>query len=234
MSATWPTGPLRPPPPSDEVHVWRAELNRAGWPGPEGLPGGERERAKGMLRPEPSRRWIASRWALRTILCRYLGEDPATIELGLGEHGKPELADRASRLSFNLSHSGALALVAVTAGHEVGVDVERIEPDRDLLALADRGLDAAAAAAVRAAVPRRRASAFYAAWVRHEALLKCLGGPPSAPGGTPSAPGEAPSSPGADPVAVSPLAIDRGYAAAVAVAGLGPVAPHRSWSIGPP
>lgn len=143
---------------------------------------------------------------LRGVLARYLERPLEEIELAIGEHGKPRLADRAERLEFNLSHSGGVALVAVCRGRAVGVDVERIDPSRDLLGLAERALDLEAVAAVRAAPPARRAAVFYDRWTRHEARLKCLGVGLGGP-----ADGE--------PVAVAPLDIGPGYAAAVAVLG---------------
>ena len=102
-----------------------------------------------MLDGKPRRRWVAARWALRSVLARYLGGAPAAIELGLGERGKPHLAEPGSTLRFNLSHSGELALIAVAAGREVGVDVQLIGS--------------------------RRPSGFYAEWARREAVAKCHG-----------------------------------------------------------
>jgi len=87
--------------------------------------------------------------ALRRVLATYLGEEPERIRLGEGEHGKPRLEGGGERLEFNLSHSGALALVAISGEHPVGVDVERVRP--------------------------RRGQAFHQRWACHEARLKCLG-----------------------------------------------------------
>lgn len=113
--------PDRLDPPVGEVHVWRLELESARRP--------------------------AFREALRQVLARYLGDEPERVELTVGEHGKPRLADE--RLHFNLSHSGAMGLVAVCRDREVGVDVERFRPKRE----AD----------------------FYRRWACHEARVKCLG-----------------------------------------------------------
>jgi 4'-phosphopantetheinyl transferase len=159
------------------VDVWRGELDRA-----------------------------ASGRALRRLLGRYLDADPHEIELRAGKHGKPRLADPAAGLRFNLSHSGGIALIAVAFGVEVGVDVERIRPRRNLLRLAERALDPAAAAAVRAASPERRLAAFHAAWTRREAIAKCRGVGLWAPLPT-------------TPVSLSPLDAGPGFAAALAVAG---------------
>jgi 4'-phosphopantetheinyl transferase len=188
----------------DGVHIWRAALDDPGWPGAAELPSQERERAVGFLRAEPARRWVAARWALRQVLGAYLEVPPAAVELEVGEHGKPRLRN-VEGPEFNLSHSEGLALVAVCAC-EVGVDVEAIEPERDLVVLAERALSAEAAAAVRAAPSSQRPALFYAAWTRHEARLKCLG----------SGLGAAAAEDGA--VAVATLEVESGYAAAVAVA----------------
>jgi 4'-phosphopantetheinyl transferase len=156
----------------DGVHIWRAALDEAGWPDARRLPAEERERAASFLREEPSHRWVAARWALRRVLEGYLGEPAAEIELKVSEHGKPRLRNGAG-IEFNLSHSKGLALVAVTEGRAVGVDVEVIEPDRDLIALAERALPEEDVAAVRAAGESERSAVFYAAWTRHESRLKC-------------------------------------------------------------
>jgi 4'-phosphopantetheinyl transferase len=170
--------------PTAEIHVWRVHLGAVG----------ARER-----RP-------AARRALRQVLGRYLGRDPAAIELTAGSHGKPALSGPQPPLRFNLSHSGEVALVAVACEREVGVDVELADGERDVVRLAEVGLGAEAAAAVRSAPPGARAAAFYAAWVRREAVAKCLG----VGLGTPL-----PSR----LFRVSDLDAGGGYAAAVAVAG---------------
>ena len=175
-----------------EAHAWRVELETV----PAGL-------------------------TLRRVLAPYLGEAAEEIELAAGEHGKPRLAEEPERLGFNLSHSGRLALVAVARGREVGVDVERVRPERDLLALAERALAPEEAAAVREAAEPERARRFYELWTRHEARLKCLGvGLASRP--TWPIP----------PVAVQALPIDPGFAAALAVSG--EAVPVRCWTFDQP
>jgi 4'-phosphopantetheinyl transferase len=201
---------------TDGIHIWRAALDEAGWPGAEPLPAPERERAAAFLREEPRRRWVAARWALRRVLAEYLDGPAAEIELEVGEGGKPRLR-RGGGVEFNLSHSGGLALVAVTWGCEIGVDVEIEEPGRDLVALAERVLPSESAAAVREAPPSERGACFYAAWTRHEARLKCAGAGLGGGASPPSFPPEGQDRRLASP-AVENLDLAPGYAAAVAVA----------------
>lgn len=168
---------VRKPPVAGELHVWRVPT------------GGDDPRG-------------AARAAMASTLAEYLGEAAA---LRADANGKPRLAVDPGRLSFNLSHSGELALVAIAPGGvEVGVDVERRKPRRDLVRLARRWLPAADAAAVAAAEEVELESVFYAAWTRHEARVKCAGtgiaGPPPGP-----------------EIAAYELSIDDGYAAAVAI-----------------
>lgn len=180
-----------------EVHVWRLEFDDA-------------------------RRGRASRRVLREVLGRYLDEDPAAIELVEEGRGKPRLAEEPHRLRFNLSHSEALVLVAVSRDREVGVDVEWIKPQRDFFVLAERALAPEDAAAVREAAESERAAAFYERWTHHEARLKCLGLGLSSP-----PPQDSPA------VTVETLQIDPGYAAAAAATGHAPLE-LQCWTFGPP
>lgn len=163
-----------------EVHVWQADLDALALP------------ADGVL---------------RRVLAAYLGGEPAAIELRPGEHGKPALEEWPPRLHFNLSHSGNLALIAVTRDCEVGIDLEHEDGERDFARLAGRFLDTEQADAIHSAPPGKRAAAFYAAWVRCEAIVKCHGAGLGA-------------KPPARPVSVQDLEIGEGYAAAVALAAV--------------
>jgi phosphopantetheinyl transferase len=144
--------PLTPdqkkPPREDRLHVWQARLDDKRWPSPNRLPEAERQRAAAMREGNVRNRWVAARWALRGVLAGYLGQRPASIELQVGEHGKPALADPAAWLCFNLSHSGELAMVAVATARQVGIDVQRIGA---------------------------RPKGYYLAWTQREAIAKCLG-----------------------------------------------------------
>lgn len=72
--------------------------------------------------------WNA-RAALRTLLGRYLGRDPAALEFHYEPKGRPVL--RAHDLRFNVSHSGRRVALAFSR-EPVGVDVELRRPDQSL------------------------------------------------------------------------------------------------------
>jgi 4'-phosphopantetheinyl transferase len=170
--------------------VWRADLTAVD----ERLSGllCEEERARaGRLLGEGHRLlWMRSRGLLRTLLGRYLQLDPRALCFSRDPHGKPSLREPAGEpshdrrtapagpasLSFNLSHSGTLALYAFCAGAPVGIDVEADRHPSDELAIAARMLGEQEAARLRAIVdPSVRRLEFLRAWTRYEAELKCLG-----------------------------------------------------------
>lgn len=165
------------------VDVWQVDLERAAeealW---ELLCAQESARAAEIVDAHRRALWGCSRGVLRLLLARYLDGDPRALRFAYGAQGKPALRERAPRaygeaagtgarvrlsgktdLRFNLSHSGGLLLVVVTAGREVGVDVERARP--------------------------RHTAAFLRAWTVREAAVKCLGAGLGAPPPSDPAPG---------------------------------------------
>lgn len=175
----WPPGPAAPRLGPDEVHVWRLHLDRPA----EAverlaacLSADEVARARRYRFRRDRDRFVAARGLLRTVLGRYLGADPGGLRFRLGPHGKPALAEPAAHdLRFNLAHSDRLALLAVGRGREVGIDVERIRPDRVDEHLARLVLAPGERAAWRALPADRRAAMFFACWTAKEAFVKATG-----------------------------------------------------------
>lgn len=136
----------------------------------------ERDRADRFLRPADRARYTASHAALRLILARALGGDPGEIAFAAGPAGKPELAGPARGLgAFNLSHSGTRALVGLTRGAEIGVDVEAIRPLPDALRIARAHFSSDEATALAAVASADVERAFFGLWTRKEAVVKALG-----------------------------------------------------------
>src|ERR1700759_4366756 len=95
----------------------------------------ERQRAARFRFPEHALRYRICHAAVRRILGGYLALPPSSVEILALPKGKPRLAGD-SRLRFNLSHSGDLALLAVAEDLEVGVDVEKVRFDLEVDGLA--------------------------------------------------------------------------------------------------
>src|SRR5207245_5481684 len=76
---------------------------------------------------------------------------------------------------FNLSHSGHLALYALSDRGPVGVDIECARRPIDEIALAGRAFGAVAQRRLGRLDPASRRREFLIAWARHEAELKRRG-----------------------------------------------------------
>ncbi|MEO8716842.1 MAG: 4'-phosphopantetheinyl transferase superfamily protein [Burkholderiales bacterium] len=144
----------------------------AGWLGNE-----ERRRAGRFRLARDRRRYVVAHARLRQLLAARLGTHPRAIELSYGMYGKPFLAARtaAGDWRFNASHSGELALFAFCRGHEVGIDVEALEPLPDTDALARQFFSRAELQAYASLAPPDRKLGFFTCWTRKEARLKARG-----------------------------------------------------------
>ena len=207
------------------LHVWLAIMPE-GWQGEApALSSEERARAARLVFDSDRAHFRFHHTALRTILAGYLGLAPAWVPLVISGNGKPALAPPWDGWRFNLSHSGPAALVGVSQGRPVGVDIERIRPMPAALGIARRFFSRGEQEALEALAPREREPAFFACWTRKEAFLKATGeGLGRGLGGftlpvDPDDPGPWPVAEGWTVLALPPVP---GYACAAAVEG-GPV-----------
>lgn len=141
------------------------------------LSGEEQARAARFKVEDPRRRFVAARAFLRETVGRAVGLDPARVELGTAARGKPFLANApaGTEVSFNLSHSRGLAVLAMTRTRVVGVDLEHLRHDVDVDGLSRRFFAPREREAILALPERERGAAFFACWTRKEAYLKALG-----------------------------------------------------------
>ena len=113
---------------------------------------------------------------LRALLAAYLAITPEAVELVDNGHGKPALAaGLGSDLTFNWSHSGNQALIAIARGLELGVDVEHLRRKPRALEIAARYFTPVEARALATLEGDARQRAFIALWCAKEALLKAIG-----------------------------------------------------------
>jgi 4'-phosphopantetheinyl transferase len=90
---------------------------------------------------EPDRRrFIVARTAMRKILAHYVDIAPQELIFSYSAKGKPGLLAglKEMGIKFNLSHSGDFALLAVTQGLCVGVDIESVNYEFATDAIAKR------------------------------------------------------------------------------------------------
>jgi len=176
LHSHWKSAAVHPPLRPGEVHVWSAHLADAdGQALGDLLSPNEWIRAQRFHFERDRVRFIAGRGLLRTILGRYLDVDPRDLRITPGPHGKPELEGIATSLSFNLSHSDDLMLLAVTHARAVGIDLELMRDDVPFQTLADYYFEPEDAWHLRLLPPAERADKFYDLWTSTEAQLKASG-----------------------------------------------------------
>ncbi|MFH9347835.1 4'-phosphopantetheinyl transferase family protein [Kitasatospora sp. NPDC017646] len=227
----WPDGPAAPTLAEGEVHVWQARLDpseQAARRYADLLDPEERARADHCRLPVQRARFVAAHGALRTVLARYTGQAPAGLRLHRTARGRPRLtpAPHPAALDFNLSHSGDLALIAVTRTGTVGVDLEEVRTDLDHRAMAARFLDPAEARLVAGLPPAAGRQAFFARWTWREAYAKAADVPVPRRLGT-GPPGPLPIT--VDLWKLSNLPLGKGYCATVAASGS--CAPPLRWTL---
>lgn len=149
---------------SVDLRLWLIDLDAAPF---DGVPTeAERQRAARFVRPRDGRRYLASHAALRHLLGRR-------EEIVIGVHGKPALASPPPH--FNLSRREGVALIGLSATHEIGVDVEPLRAMADANELAQLHFTPRE----RDAVARERGAAhdraFLRCWTRKEACMKASG-----------------------------------------------------------
>jgi 4'-phosphopantetheinyl transferase len=165
---------------SDDVHVWRANLDQepatiqalSGLLAPD-----ERQRADRYYFQKDRDHFVVARGVLRLIFSRYLDISPDRIRFSYNQYGKPALDSCTgdAGLRFNLSHSHGLALYAFTRGREIGLDIEFIREDFASLKIAESFFSPKEVEMLMALPSELQSSAFYNCWTRKEAYIKALG-----------------------------------------------------------
>lgn len=136
----------------------------------------ERTRAAQFRFPEQRRGFISSRGALREILGSYLNQQPAQLRFDYGPFGKPVLASsHGSDIRFSLSHSGDIAVFALTRTRDIGVDVEHVKADVDSEMIAEQFFTRNEVLLLRRRRFGTRCDVFYRLWTGKEAYLKVRG-----------------------------------------------------------
>lgn len=113
------------------------------------------------------------------MLGRYCGVAPGSLRFQATASGKPSLlwptGAAASSLNFNLTHSDDRALLGVSDGRELGVDLERVRSNLEALDISRHYFFGAEREAIENALSVMRDRTFFRYWVAKEAVLKAQG-----------------------------------------------------------
>jgi 4'-phosphopantetheinyl transferase len=164
----------------NEVHLWRADLEALAPHEPRWqllLSADEQKRAARFHFAADRQRFAAARATLRVILAGYLKILPVDIDFCYSKKDKPHLAPRHADcgITFNLSHSGGIALYAFARRRELGVDVERISRNVDVAGIARRFFSEQEQKQLLRLPADEQVESFFRCWTRKEAYIKATG-----------------------------------------------------------
>lgn len=145
------------------LRLWLADLDAQPC-GSVALPADVEERASRFVHEVDRRRYRAAHAAIQGLLPRG--------ERTVNACGKPALANGPH---FNLSRRDGWAAIALSATHEVGVDLETVRRIEDASELAAMHFTPTERAAVQACGAQARDRAFLTVWTRKEACMKATG-----------------------------------------------------------
>jgi 4'-phosphopantetheinyl transferase len=162
----------------EKIDIWRVCLKRD----PlsvgtlfETLSPDERQKANKFHFARDRDHFVVARGSLRKILGWYINVSPSQISFFYNKYGKPFLVQENQSFQFNISHSNDLAVIAVTSGREVGLDIEFVNENLDVLSTVQSVFSETEISAFKALPPNLRTGAFFRGWTRKEAYIKALG-----------------------------------------------------------
>lgn len=167
---------------TDQAHVWVARTDAI-------QTGRLRELYGAMLNAEELARYerfyfdrdrdhyLAAHALLRLSLSRYMRVDPADWTFGIGLNGQPFLQHGPAMppLFFSLSHTQGLVACVVSLDSACGVDVEIINPSRDIYALAREVFSETEIVGLGRCSACDAVDRFFTIWTLKEAYIKATG-----------------------------------------------------------
>ena len=137
----------------------------------------ERDRADKLKVDDKKQQYIITRGTLRQRLGLLTNIYPEDFVFKILEHGKPVLVNdaRFANITFNVSHSHDLALIAIAQKQNIGIDIEKINHDSKHDELVARFFSKAEQADFQTIPDANKAKAFCACWTRKEAFIKAVG-----------------------------------------------------------
>lgn len=133
----------------------------------------EMARYRGFQRAERARQFLVGRYLLRQHLALHLGISAAEVPLIEQANNAPYLHLLGTEtLGFSISHSREWIACGIRTDAKIGLDIEVIDRQRDVLALAAHSFDAQQNAALHALSTAEQSEYFYRCWVAQEAHLK--------------------------------------------------------------
>lgn len=123
-------------------------------------------------------RFLRARYCVRNILGAYLSIDPMSLDILIGEHGKPFISPKYG-IAFNLSHSDHFGVLAVgpvnSFANHIGIDIEALNLPVNVRQVAQSVFSPAECHAFADIADDSLELPFFTCWTRKEAFLKAIG-----------------------------------------------------------
>jgi 4'-phosphopantetheinyl transferase len=167
---------------SAEIHLWLAFYETV----PEHLHARYRTLLTDAERAQESRfhfasdrlRYLVTRALVRTVLSRYVPIAPADWTFSTDAYGRPEIANELADdppLSFNISHTRSLIVLAVSRKRALGVDVENSRDRKVSMDIANRFFSQVEASDLFAIPNVLQHDRFFEYWTFKESYIKARG-----------------------------------------------------------
>jgi 4'-phosphopantetheinyl transferase len=168
---------------SSQIHLWLAFFDEITDPRLLGeyqrlLSREELQRQQRFYFERDRHRYLVTRAMVRTVLSKYADVGPRDWTFAVNPYGRPSIAaERAAPLGlqFNVSHTDGLAIMGITRGRALGVDVENVRTQRAAVEFADRFFAPDEAAALRALPASEQPQRFFEYWTLKESYIKARG-----------------------------------------------------------
>ena len=158
-----------------DIDIWYVDLDQADqtqWR--DVLTASDWARAERYVHLLHRNRFAQARFSLRILLGAYCAQPPDSLKFINNTHGKPALTNF-YRLSFNLSRSGNIAVIAIGRQLEIGVDIEQFIAPNNPRELARTVFSEEENNAFSGLPDDVLARTFLTCWTRKEAYLKAIG-----------------------------------------------------------
>jgi 4'-phosphopantetheinyl transferase len=138
----------------------------------------ERQQEARFYFEQDRHRYLITRALVRTTLSRYADIAPERWTFVPNAYGRPAISndDAGARgISFNLSHTRKLVVLAVTRDRELGIDTEDAVTRSPPLEIVDRFFAPDEVTSLRALPAERQPERFFQHWTLKESYIKARG-----------------------------------------------------------
>jgi len=167
----------------NDIHLWFVDINRVKDPTilehyQSILNPSEWERNQRFIFEKDRKRHLITRALVRSVLSEYYNDiTPKDWNFTQNAYGKPQISPKmlTSPLSFNLSHSGNMIVLALTREHEIGVDIESLKQNTPSDDLAKHNFAPEEYQQLKGLPSSEFHSLFFDFWTLKEAYIKACG-----------------------------------------------------------